>query len=182
MPHIAERITATILTNNKSCYQNVKFAIHMATKTTNKLNNDQKKELAYMLYTKEGVTVHKVLAKRVDATPKTISKWIVEGKWEKRRQNMLLTREEQMQNLLIELEELNAYIKTKPEGKRFADSKEGDIRRKLIKDIKDLETKASVSEIIGTCKRIVQWLAPIDFEKSKQVADIFNSFIKDNLK
>lgn len=150
----------------------------MANNSTNK----QKREHAYMLYVKEGITVFKVLAERVGVTPKTISAWAEEDKWEKRRQNMLLTREEQMQNLLIELEELNNSIKLKKEGKRFASSAEADIRRKLIKDIKDLETKASVSEVIETCKRIIQWLSPVDFEKSKDVANIFDAFIKDNLK
>lgn len=135
-----------------------------------------------MLYVKENVTVLKELALRVGVTPKTAAAWVNEGMWEKRRQNMLLTREEQMQNLLIELEELNNFIKTKKEGKRYADAKEADIRRKLIKDIKDLETKASISEIIETSKRFIRWLAAIDFEKSKEVANLLNAFIKDNLK
>lgn len=135
-----------------------------------------------MLYVKEGITVFKVIAERVGATPHTVSKWAEEDKWEKKRQNMLLTREEQMQNLLIELEELNEFIKKKPEGQRFADSKEGDIRRKLVKDIKDLETKASISEIIETAKRFTKWLSEVDHAKSKEVADLFNSFIKDCLK
>lgn len=150
----------------------------MANNSTNK----QKREHAYMLYVKEGITVFKVLAERVGVTPKTISAWAEEDKWEKRRQNMLLTREEQMQNLLIELEELNNFIKTKKEGRRFADAKEADIRRKLIKDIKELETKASISEVIETARKVVQWLSAIDFEKSKDIANIFNAFIKDNLK
>ncbi len=144
--------------------------------------NQQKREHAYMLYVKEGITTYKAIAERVGVGEHTVGRWAKEDKWEKFRQNMLLTREEQLQNLLIELEELNAFIKMKPEGQRFANAKEGDVRRKLIKDIKDLETKASVSEIIETCKRVVQWLSPIDFQKSKDVADIFNSFIKDNLK
>jgi len=148
----------------------------------NKSNNTQKREHAFMLYTKEGVTVYKTIAKRVGATEKTISKWAREDKWEKKRQNMLLTREEQMQNLLDELEELNAFIRTKPEGRRFANAKEGDVRRKLIKDIKELETKANVAEIIETCKRFTRWLSLIDFKKSQEVADLFNQFIKDTLR
>ena len=147
-----------------------------------KQTNQQKYELAFMLYTKEGVTTKKVLAERVGVTPKTIADWIEKDKWEKRRQNMLLTREEQMQNLLIELEELNEFIKTKPEGQRFADAKQGDVRRKLIKDIKDLETKASISETIEVATKVVRWLANIDFAKSKEIANLFDSYIKDNLK
>lgn len=148
----------------------------------NKVTNDQKRELAYMLYTKEGVTVIKELAARVGATAKTVSKWCEEGKWERRRQNMLLTREEQMQNLLIELEELNASIKLKAEGRRYADSKEADIRRKLIKDIKELETKASVSEIIETQTRFIKWLHAFNPSKAKEVTALADAFIKDCLK
>lgn len=147
-----------------------------------KQTNQQKYELAFMLYTKESITTKKVLAERVGVTPKTIADWIEKDKWEKRRQNMLLTREEQMQNLLIELEELNEFIKAKPEGQRFANAKEGDVRRKLIKDIKDLETKASISETIEVATKFVKWLSVLDFPKSKEVANLFDSYIKDNLK
>lgn len=147
-----------------------------------KTSTNPKHEHAYLLYTRDGITVHKVLAERTGASPKTISKWISEGKWDKYRQSMLLTREEQMQNLLVELTELNESIKLKKEGKRYADSKEADIRRKLIRDIKDLETKASVAEIIESARRFIRWLSITDLDKAKEITNLFDVFIKDCLK
>ena len=82
-------------------------------------------------------------------TVKTIAQWINDGNWERYKRNLVLTRNEQMALLLEELEELNNVIQNKEEGKRYADYKESNIRRNLIKDIKELETKASISEAIN---------------------------------
>lgn len=164
--------------NKKNILINLEICHSMAKKPS----NNPKRDHAFMLYTREGITVHKVLSDRTGASAHSISRWIKDEGWEKYRQNMLLTREEQMQNLLIELANLNESIKLKAEGMRYADSKEADIRRKLIRDIKDLETKASIAEIIGTGKRIIQWLTPIDLEKAKLITETFDSFIKDCLK
>lgn len=147
-----------------------------------KISKNPKRDHAFMIYTREGVTEFKELAIRTGANPKSISKWCKDEQWERFRQNMLLTREEQMQNLLAELIELNNAIKLKSEGNRYADSKVADIRRKLIRDIKDLETKTSVAELIGSMRRIVQWMQPINLDKAKELTEIFDQFIKDCLK
>ncbi len=147
-----------------------------------KLTTQQKKEWAKTLYTKEGVTIQKQLAEKVGVSENTVSRWVRDEQWEKFRNNMLLTREEQMQNLLQELVELNEFIKDRPKGERFATSKEGDVRRKLIKDIKDLETKASLSETIHTATQFTKWLSALDLKKAKEVGDLFNSFIKEQMK
>jgi transcriptional regulator with XRE-family HTH domain len=146
-----------------------------------KLTIQQKKEWAKTLYTKEGMTVYKELAARVGASALTISKWVNEGQWEKLRVNMLLTRQEQLVLMINELEELNNYIKKKPAGERFADSKQGDTRRKLIRDIKDLETKASVAEMIETARRFTGWVKIHDYAKAQEFVTLFDAFIKDNL-
>lgn len=150
----------------------------MATKLTLK----QKQEHAFLLFTRDNITVHKELSAKTNVSPKTISKWITDGSWDKYRQNMLLTREEQMQNLLNELSQLNEAIKLKPEGFRYADSKEADVRRKLIKDIKDLETKASIAEHIGSLKSFIKWVTPINYDKAKEITLLADSFIKDCLR
>ena len=146
------------------------------------LSNQQKKDWAKTLYLRENMTVQKELAARVGVNPNTIGRWIQDEGWEKLRSNVLMTREEQLQNLLTELEELNNFIKSKKDGLRFADSKEADVRRKLIKDIKDLETKASIAEIIETAKRFIRWVSAFDIDKGKEISGLFDSFIKENLK
>lgn len=146
-----------------------------------KLTNKQKKDWAKSLYVNEKLT-QKELAARVGVSENTISKWVKDESWEKLRKNIVLTREEQLQLMLNELEELNAYIASKPIGERFADSKEANIRRNLVKDIKELETKASLAEIIETAKRFTKWLSVVDLKKAREIADLFDAFIKDNLR
>lgn len=146
-----------------------------------KLTIQQKKDYAKVLFTREKLA-QKDVAQKAGVSEKTISKWVNDENWKRMRQSILLTRQEQMQNLLMELEELNAFIQSKAEGFRFATSKEADTRRKLIRDIKELETKASLAEIIETCKRFIKWLQPVDYAKAKEVAALFDEFIKDNLR
>jgi uncharacterized protein YjcR len=145
------------------------------------LTNQQKKDWAKTLYTKENLT-QKEIASRVSVNPNTIGRWVQEGEWDKLRMSMLMTREEQLRNLYMELQELNEYIKTKDKGFRFADSKEADTRRKLIRDIKDLETKASIAEIIETAKKFITWIKLFDMELAKKISALFDDFIKDNLR
>jgi uncharacterized protein YjcR len=85
------------------------------------MNNQQRKDWAKTLYLKEDVTVQKELAERVGVNPNTVGRWIKDEGWEKLRMNLLMTREEQLQNLYAELKELNEFIKDKKPGKRFAD-------------------------------------------------------------
>ncbi len=155
------------------------FASNMA---ADKLTIQQKKDWAKTLYLKENITTQKELASRVGVSQNTIGKWIGEGNWESLRTNLMLTREQQYHNILMELEQLNNSIKEKPEKKRFADAKEADARRKMIKDLKDLETKASIAEIVSVCSHIVQWQSKFDLEGAKQSAMLFDGFIKDSLR
>lgn len=146
------------------------------------LSIQERKEWAKTIYIKEPTITNKALAVRVGVSENTIGKWIREGEWEKLRKNLLLTREEQLGKLLNELEELNEHISNKKEGLRFADAKEADIRRKLIKDIKELETKASIAEIVSVCSRIVDWESKNDLDNAKSLATLFDAFIKDSLR
>lgn len=146
------------------------------------LDIEQKKEWAKSLYVRENITVFKVIAERVGVQARTVSKWVDTENWEKLRKNTVLTRAEQLSKMLSQLEEFNTYIESKPEGRRFADSKEADARRKLIMDIKALETNASISESISVCSSIVDWLSQTDLDRAKDVSDLFDNYIKHLLK
>ncbi|WAC40575.1 DDE transposase family protein [Pedobacter sp. SL55] len=139
---------------------------------------ERKKEHAKILYVKDGISTQKELAERVGVSEKTIGKWIVDGEWEKLKKNVVLTRQEQLLHLMDELAELNASIRLKPEGVRFADSKLGDVRRKLIKDIKDMETKASIPEIIHALTLLLDFVRKGNLEQAKDLAKIVDAFIK----
>ena len=123
----------------------------------------------------------KEAAEKVGLTPQTINKYYQEENWDKLKKNLLLTREEQMANLYDELTQINEYIKTLPEGKRFADSKLGDVRRKLVKDIKELETTASLPEIIHASQKIMEFIRKVDLEKAQELAGFVDAFIKSQL-
>lgn len=150
-----------------------------------RLTKDEKERLqehAKLLYTRDNITIQKELAERVGVTEKTIGEWIKDLGWEKLKRNFILTREEQLANLLDELEELNAAIKNKKEGERFADSKEANVRRFLIRDIKDLETKALLPEIISSLTQFLDFIRRNNFEDTKLIACYVDAFIKSKLK
>lgn len=149
----------------------------MATKA---LTNKQKKEWAQSLITKEGLT-QKEAAIKVGVSTTTMNKWYQEGGWDKLGKNFLLTRSEQMAKLLDELVEINQHIQTYPEGKRFADSKLADVRRKLIKDIKELETKAALPEIIHSCVQLLEFVRKVDLTKAQDLSGVIDAFIKSKL-
>lgn len=120
----------------------------------------------------------KEIAIRTGISEKTIGKWVIDNNWEKERKNFVLTRQEQMSNLLDELTELNESIKKKPAGFRFADSKEGDVRRKLIKDIKELETSSSKPEAISACISLLEFIRKVDLLKAQELSAYVDGFIK----
>lgn len=123
----------------------------------------------------------KEAAEKVGLSVVTINKYYHEESWEKFKKNLLLTREEQMANLYDELTEINEYVKTLPEGQRFADSKLGDVRRKLVKDIKELETTASLPEIIHASQKIMEFIRKIDLTKAQEFSGFVDAYIKSQL-
>lgn len=146
-----------------------------------KADIEKLKEYAKLLYTKDRLT-QKEIAEKTGISEKTIGVWIKEYGWDKLLKNFLLTREEQMGNLLEELAEINAYIKTLPKGKQFADSKLGDVRRKLVKDIKELETKASLPEIIAALRILLDFIRKSDLKDAQLLSKYCDGLIKSLLK
>lgn len=154
----------------------------MANKKHTKEELERLKEYAKSLYLHENVTNQKELAKRVGVSENTISKWVTENKWSNLKKNFLLTREERMSDLLDELTEIQNFIKELPEGRRFADSKLGDVRRKLIKDIKELETNASKDEIIHALLALIKFVRPENMDEAKIITKWADIFIKSLLR
>ena len=145
------------------------------------LSISQKQEWAKLLYTKEGLT-QKEVAERVGTTTVSMNKWVKKFEWDRIKQSMLVTRETQLSRLYMQLEELNSHIMSREEGQRFAVKGEGDTIAKYTAAIKSLENEASLSDIIEVSKRILTWLRPISPDKSLEIAQIFDEFIKDVLK
>lgn len=152
----------------------------MARKT--KEEQERLKRYAKILYVDRGYDTAKAISIEIGVTEKTVAKWIKEGNWEKYKKNTILTREEQMNLMLDELEQINNHIKEQPEGKQFADYKLAMVRRQLIKDIKELETKASVSEHINSLTKLLSYIRTINAEDGMLVAKYADRFINSQLK
>ncbi|MCD8008353.1 MAG: putative DNA-binding transcriptional regulator [Clostridiales bacterium] len=145
------------------------------------LTNKQKKEWAAMLYLKENLTQAEI-AEKVGISRQTINKWIKAEKWEERRTGITLTREEQVKHLYRQISELNDNINNRPKGERHATSSEADVIAKLSNAIKKMETDVGIADIISVGTRFFDWLRLFDFEKARDMALLFDGFIKDNLK
>lgn len=150
----------------------------MARMSKEELTN--KKYLAKIIYTKEKGVSQKEIASRVGVSEKTIGKWIKEEKWENLKKNIILTRQEQHAALIEELERLNIHVQSLPLG--FADSKLADTRRKLVKDIKELETEdVGVAETISVQIGFLEFVRKIKHEDALILADYSDAFIKSKL-
>lgn len=144
------------------------------------MDTSEKKEWAKLLFTREPVKItQKELAKKVGVSERTMSKWVTNEGWEQLRQSVIVTKEEQLRRIYMQIEELNNAIFKRKEGERFASSKEGDTLNKLAAAARKLETEASIADVIEVSKRFLNWLRQSDFEKAKELSNLFDGFIKD---
>ena len=144
---------------------------------TKDLSNTQKKERAKTLYLKENLTQQEI-ADRVGVARVTVNRWIADGKWEKQKVGLTLTREEQVSNLYRQVAEINSKIAEKPEGERFANSTEADILGKLSAAIRKMENDIGIADVISVQTKFIEFLRPIDLEKAKEITQLSDSFIK----
>lgn len=147
------------------------------------MKTNQKKELAKLLFIKENLS-QKEIAERVDVSEQTITRWVNEneGEWRRLRQSLIVTKDEQLRRIYDQLDELNQTIMKRDEGNRYANPKEADTMVKLTAAAKNLETDASIADIIEVSKRFLNFIRPINIEKAKEVSLLLDSFIKDQLK
>jgi len=141
----------------------------------------QKQELAKLIYLTEDIT-QKELAERVGVTEKTVGKWIEEEGWAKLKRNIPLTRDELLSSWYDELAELKEHIKNKPEGKRFADFKEAQLRRSLLKDIEVLQQDSGIPETIQVMTAFVKFIRRNDLKNAQEVSHIADAFTKSKLR
>ena len=144
------------------------------------LTNTQKKEWAKSLYLRESMTQQE-LANRVGVSRVTISNWIKDGKWEEYKAGLTLTRQEQVANLYRQVAEINRAIAERPEGERYATSKEADILGKLSSAISKMEQEVVIADKIAVLTGFIEWLRGIDVEKAKELVGIADTYIKDCL-
>lgn len=121
------------------------------------------------------------LANRVGVSRVTISNWIRDGKWEEYKAGLTLTRKEQVNNLYRQVAEINRQIAERPEGERFANSKEADILGKLSSSIACMEQEMGIADKIAVLTDFVERLRALDINKAKEIVSLADAYIKDSL-
>lgn len=144
------------------------------------MTNAQKKEWAKTLYLRENLTQQEI-ADRVGCSRVTVSNWVRAGKWEEQKVGITLTRQEQVGNLYRQVAEINRSIADRPEGERFATSKEADILGKLAAAISKMEQEIGIADTISVLTSFIEWLRPLDLEKAKEITRFADAYIKDKL-
>ncbi len=140
------------------------------------LNIKQKKEWAKTLYVHERLN-QKETAEKVGVSAKTMNQWVNQENWDTLRVSIIITKEQQLHRLYAQINEINTAIESKPEGSRYASSKEADILIKLTAAAKDLETQTGMSEIIEVFKKFNNWLKTFDLLKAQELVKIQDGFI-----
>lgn len=142
------------------------------------LSNKEKQEYAWMLF-KDGTLTQKAIAEKLKVREATITEWKEKGEWEKKRRSLLNTREEILADLYHIMEDTKNTIK-KDGGK--ISPKDADAVLKWSTAIKNMETDLAISEVYEVGKRFIQHVQRIDFERAKEIVDLYHSFIQECLK
>lgn len=140
----------------------------------------QKKEWAMHLFVKEQLT-QKEIAARVDVREATVSSWVAKGGWRRMQQSVLATRATELANLYAQLAELNAAIRLRPEGERFANAKEADTLSKITSAIRSLETDTSIADIVDVFMKFNEYVRKVKFEAITDLVELEDAFIKSKL-
>lgn len=147
----------------------------MAQKRLTKAELQEKRDYAKLLYTKEKLT-QKEIANRTDISQNTISKWATEDNWDAALKSLMITREDQLIQMMDELEVLNLEIYSS--NLRRANKEQAYIRDTLIQNIKKLETDVSASEVFDVATKMINHFRTIDIDKAKALTEDFDNFIK----
>ena len=138
-------------------------------------------EWAESLYVNSGLTQVEI-ADKTGVSKVTINKWCKSENWDGLRESQLVTRQEQLKLIYAQIRELNTVIFKRPEGDRFANSKEADALSKLTVAARTFETDTSIADIVDVSTNFLEWLRQFDPIKAGEVANLIDDFIKDRLK
>lgn len=123
----------------------------------------------------------KEIAKKLGKAEQTVSRWSKEENWKTKKTNILMSKDSRLSELYEELNEFNRMIKAK-EGFKIATAAEADARRKLIRDIKDLETKYNLAETIQIGLDLTAFIRETDFDTALIVLNWYDSFVENLIK
>lgn len=139
--------------------------------------NDNKRQIARTLFVQGGMT-QKEIASKLEVTEQTISRWSKKDHWDELKKNVMSGKQEILRSLYTELQKLQNIIEAQG---GVANSKQADIRRKLITDIRQLETRYSVSQTVQIGMDFCEFLKEIDFELAGKISKYYQSFIDEQI-
>jgi transposase len=141
---------------------------------------EEKKAYAKILYTREQLN-GKIVAARVGVAEKTISKWVNEGGWKDLRNRLLVSKENQINLLYGQLEQLNQAIKDS--DTKYPDTKQADIQVKVTAAIRSLETDMNIADLVEAGIRFVKFIQKVGtFDEVQETIDLWNSFLQNEMK
>lgn len=147
------------------------------------LTKEQKRDYAKTLYLTERGITQKEIAERVSVTEATVSAWVRKYGWDTMRTSLLVTKDEQLSMLYAHLEAANRAIMERDDGKRYPSSKEADALLKITTSINKLETETNIGDKMTIGREFLTYVRHVtDLAASKQVARLFNDYIKSVLK
>lgn len=150
-------------------------------KTRTKRELSQIRDYAQLLFVNQKLT-QKEIAIKTEMSEVTISKWVKQGKWEDLRKTISVTREERMRSTINQLTELDNLIATREEKYRFPDKNESNIRRRLVSDLAALENECGLTDVINVSIKLLEWVRGVEPLKAKEISQIFDAYIKDQLR
>ncbi len=138
--------------------------------------------IAKILFTREKLD-QKTVAKRVRVSEVTMSKWVNEFNWKKLRNRLVVGKEQILNDMYDELEEMQNHIRNKKEGERFSDNKEADIKIKLTASIRNLETDLAIGDLVESGIRFIKHLqVKGTIEQVMEISELWNQFIQESIK
>ena len=121
--------------------------------------------------------LQKEIAVKIKVSEVTLSRWAKEDHWDNLKKNLVNSKSERLSELYDELAAFNKMIKSRDITIRFPNSKEADVRRKLIRDIADLERKYNIAQTTIIARDFVTFARDIDFDFAQKANEYFDLFI-----
>lgn len=131
-----------------------------------------------MLYLQNQLT-QKEIAKKVDVSEKTMSKWANDEHWETMRKSLMTSKSEMLAFLYDVLSKLRQKIN---EQDGIGDSKTADMVVKYTASIKSLETETSIAELMEAGKLFHKHLQQFDPQLAMTMLNHYDGFIKERIK
>jgi transcriptional regulator with XRE-family HTH domain len=144
------------------------------------LTAKEKKEWTKLMFLKDNKTQREI-SDITGVSEKTISKWKKEENWDRLRSSIIISKAEELRRIYQQINELNTKIEKRPDGDRYANSKEADTLSKLAATAKNLESDLSVVDIIDAFIGFQDWLREVNLELAKAIIELQDRYIKHKL-